>query len=144
MKDGHLLLSDAERDRAAAELADHYAEGRLGVEEHGERLDRIWAARTRADLLPIFRDLPRPAAAPAAPAPRSGWGGTGASGWSRPRTPYAGPRRTGLRALPTPVLVVLGVLLVLTVLTHLPLVLLGLLVWFFVARTRRGHYPRRW
>ncbi len=137
MRDGHLLLSDAERDRAAAELADHYAEGRLSVEEHGERLDRIWAARTRADLLPIFRDLP-PSAAPAARP------GSAAGGWSRARTPHAGPRRTGLRALPTPVLVILGVLLVLTVVTHLPLVLLGLLVWFFVARTRRGHYPRRW
>ncbi|NYD40091.1 DUF1707 SHOCT-like domain-containing protein [Nocardioides panaciterrulae] len=139
MKDGHFLLSDVERDRAGAELADHYAEGRLTPEEHAERLDRIWSARTRADLLPVFRDLPRPAAATPTrsgrPGAARGWGG---------RTPYAAPRRTGLRAVPTPLLVVLGVLLVLTVLTHLPVVLLGLLVWFFVARARHGHYPRRW
>ena len=55
----HIRLSDADRDRAAAELADHYAEGRLTTEEHAERLDAIWTARTHADLRPIFEDLPR-------------------------------------------------------------------------------------
>jgi hypothetical protein len=57
----HVRLSDADRDRAAAELAEHYGEGRLTAEEHAERLDAIWTARTRADLAPIFEDLPRPA-----------------------------------------------------------------------------------
>jgi hypothetical protein len=56
----NIRLSDADRDRAAAELADHYAEGRLAAEEHAERLDAIWTARTHADLGPIFEDLPRP------------------------------------------------------------------------------------
>jgi Zn-dependent membrane protease YugP len=47
--------------------------------------------------------------------------------------------------VPTPLLVVLGVLLVITVLTHLPIILIGLLVWFFViSRVRRHSAVRRW
>ena len=53
-------MSDAEREQAAAALGEHYAQGRLTTEEHSERLDRIWAAKTRAELAPIFRDLPGP------------------------------------------------------------------------------------
>ena len=53
-----LRIGDAERTAAADELAEHYAQGRLSTEEHHERLDRIWDARTPSDLAPIFRDLP--------------------------------------------------------------------------------------
>ena len=53
-----LRIGDAERERAASQLAEHYAVGRLSQEEHSERLDRIWAARTRAELDPVFIDLP--------------------------------------------------------------------------------------
>lgn len=60
----HLRISDADRDRAAARLADHYAEGRITTDEHAERLDAIWTARTGADLRPIFEDLPLPVAPP--------------------------------------------------------------------------------
>ena len=60
-------LSDADRDRAAAQLVEHYAEGRLDAEEHAERLDAIWTARVAADLEPIFDDLPRQA--PERPSP---------------------------------------------------------------------------
>ncbi len=62
-------LSDADRDRAAAELVEHYAEGRLDAEEHAERLDAIWTARVAADLEPIFADLPRHGAGAAVPWP---------------------------------------------------------------------------
>ena len=34
--------------------------GRITTEEHSERLEQIWAARTAADLAPAFADLPRP------------------------------------------------------------------------------------
>ena len=54
----HLRMSDAEREQAAGELGEHYVQGRLTAEEHSERLDQIWAARTRAELAPIFQDLP--------------------------------------------------------------------------------------
>jgi hypothetical protein len=137
MRDDHLRLSDTERDTAAATLAEHYAQGRLTPEEHAERLDRIWAARTRGELLPVFRDLPGAYAGRSVPGRRF-------PAYAAQPAAVQRPRRSGLRALPAPVLVLIGVLLVFTVLTHLPLILIGLLVWFFVMRTQRGHYPRRW
>ena len=45
-----LRIGDADRERAATGLADHYTVGRLDKDEHNERLDQIWAARTRAEL----------------------------------------------------------------------------------------------
>jgi Flp pilus assembly protein TadB len=57
-----LRIADADRETAAHELGEHFALGRITVEEHAERLEQIWAARTAADLAPAFRDLPRPAA----------------------------------------------------------------------------------
>ncbi len=53
-----LRIGDAERTKAAEELGEHYAQGRLTTEEHNERLDQILQARTRTELAPIFRDLP--------------------------------------------------------------------------------------
>jgi hypothetical protein len=127
-----LRLSDAEREQAAAELGEHYAQGRLTMEEHAERLDRIWASRTRGELGPIFRDLPGRAFPQPAPPPRR------ATYWSG----GVGPVRRGL---PTPLVVVLAILVLLTVATHLPLILIGLLVWFFVVgRHRRRGWHRHW
>jgi Flp pilus assembly protein TadB len=57
-----LRIGDAEREAAARELGEHFALGRISVDEHAERLEQIWAARTAADLAPAFRDLPRPQA----------------------------------------------------------------------------------
>ena len=71
---GQTRLSDVERDRAAAELSEHYAEGRLDAEEHAERLDAIWTARVGADLEPIFEDLPRPELRRPRRGPRGGGG----------------------------------------------------------------------
>ena len=39
-------------------LNEALAEGRLTAEEHSERLDSIYAAKTHADLVPILEDLP--------------------------------------------------------------------------------------
>lgn len=61
-----LRIGDADREAAARELGEHFALGRITADEHGERLEQIWAARTAADLAPAFRDLPR--ARPAKPA----------------------------------------------------------------------------
>jgi len=66
-----LRASDADRDRAASVLNEALAEGRLTAEEHSERLDSIYAAKTQADLVPVLDDLPVPAAA-LAPAPGTG------------------------------------------------------------------------
>jgi DUF1707 SHOCT-like domain len=63
-----LRASDADRDRAASVLNEALAEGRLNAEEHSERLDSIYAAKTQADLVPLLEDLPAPAAS-ASPVP---------------------------------------------------------------------------
>ncbi len=72
-----LRASDADRDRAASVINEALAEGRLTAEEHSDRLDAIYAAKTQADLVPLLGDLPAAgaAAAPApspTPAPRTG------------------------------------------------------------------------
>jgi hypothetical protein len=53
-----LRASDAQRDRAAAELREHYAAGRLTEDEFNERLDAIYKARTQGELRELRRDLP--------------------------------------------------------------------------------------
>ena len=55
-----LLASDAERERVADALRTHAATGRLDPEELEQRLETAFAARTRADLLPLVADLPAP------------------------------------------------------------------------------------
>lgn len=65
--EAELRASDADRDRIADLLRDALAEGRLTAEEHSERIDGVYAARTLGELEPLVRDLPgaRPAQAPA-------------------------------------------------------------------------------
>lgn len=50
--------SDADRDRVADILREALAEGRLNAEEHAERLDAVYAAKTTGELEPLLRDLP--------------------------------------------------------------------------------------
>ena len=50
--------SDQARQRAADALRAHYAEGRLDEVELERRVEIAYAARTRADLKALFRDLP--------------------------------------------------------------------------------------
>lgn len=54
-------VSDADRERVAVALREHTVAGRLTLDEFAERLDRVYAARTEADLEPLSRDLPAPA-----------------------------------------------------------------------------------
>lgn len=53
-----LRASDADRDRVADQLREALAEGRLSPEEHAERIDAVYAAKTYAELAPIVADLP--------------------------------------------------------------------------------------
>jgi hypothetical protein len=108
-------LSDADRDRAAADLIEHYADGRLDAEEHAERLDAIWTARVAADLEPIFDDLPRRTP-------------------ERLARPSRGHRPRGWR--PVPFLPVVAVLVVLSVVTHLPF-------WILIFFVGCGLFSRR-
>jgi hypothetical protein len=55
-----LRASDAEREHHAELLREHAAQGRLTVDELDERLDRVYAARTHAELAPVVADLPAP------------------------------------------------------------------------------------
>jgi Domain of unknown function (DUF1707)/Cell wall-active antibiotics response 4TMS YvqF len=63
-----LRASDADRDQAASVLSSAMAEGRLTADEHSDRLDALYAAKTHADIVPLLDDLPSRAAA-ASPAP---------------------------------------------------------------------------
>jgi hypothetical protein len=53
-----MRISDADRDQAASVLGAALAEGRLTPEEHSERVDAVFAAKTHADLVPLVSDLP--------------------------------------------------------------------------------------
>ena len=91
----------------------------------------MWAARTRADLRPVFADLPGPGAAGRSfSTPES----------RRTSAGYAAPYRPALLRWVVPVAIIA---LVVTVVTHLPFVLLALLVgWVLLHRRsprRRGH-----
>jgi hypothetical protein len=84
-----LRVSDSDRDRAIAELSEHFQAGRITTDELEERTGRALRARTAGDLAELFTDLPRkpgpspaprvtPGAAPALPpasAPSVRYGG---------------------------------------------------------------------
>ena len=85
----NVRVGDADRDAVAAQLREHFADGRLTHEELNERLDQAFAARTKADLNTVMRDLPH-AARPAAGTP---YGGTAWQGpaWPGPMATRPGP-----------------------------------------------------
>ena len=56
---GGLRVSDADRDRAIAELSEHFQAGRLTAEELEDRTGRALQARTAGELAELFTDLPR-------------------------------------------------------------------------------------
>jgi hypothetical protein len=58
VSEAEMRASDSDRERIAELLRDAYAEGRLTMEEHSERIEAAYAARTLGDLVPLTRDLP--------------------------------------------------------------------------------------
>ena len=54
----NIRVGDADRDATATQLREHYAAGRLTLDELNERLEQTFAARTGADLNAVLRDLP--------------------------------------------------------------------------------------
>ena len=112
-----LRIGDAERGSAVAGRGAHIPPGPRSQGQLDERSDVVWAARTRRDLAPVFADLPGPEVLP-----------------DTPPLARRGPQRAGAafpRGLLGPLVVAL---VVLTVLTHLPFVLLGLGAWFVLSR----------
>jgi hypothetical protein len=61
-----LRISTADREAAAASLREHFAEGRLTLEEFQHRLEAVFDAKTDRDLASITADLP-------AASPGAGW-----------------------------------------------------------------------
>ena len=68
-----LRIADSDREAAAAHLREHYAQGRLTLEEFNQRLDAVFAATTQRQLAALTSDLPR-IAAPSAPLPATNAG----------------------------------------------------------------------
>ena len=119
-------IGTAEREAAASALSEHFAAGRLDQDELEERLDRTYAAKTAADLEPLFRDLPRPGLPVAAAEPDRS----------------AGPRRsTGRSAL---LIAVLAFALLWVAVVRIPPFFLIPLVWIFLARGHRGRRSGPW
>ncbi|WP_432280633.1 DUF1707 SHOCT-like domain-containing protein [Streptomyces luomodiensis] len=67
--EAELRASDADRDRIADILREALAEGRLQPEEHAERIDAVYRAKTLGELEPLVRDLPAAPVRGAASAP---------------------------------------------------------------------------
>ncbi|HEU5387103.1 MAG TPA: DUF1707 domain-containing protein [Streptosporangiaceae bacterium] len=84
----NVRVGDADREAIAAQLREHYADGRLTLEELNERLDQAFAAKTKADLNTVMRDLPQ-ATRPGAGLPYVGAGQPG-PGWYGPVSPGPG------------------------------------------------------
>jgi len=130
-----LRIGDADREAAVADLGEHYAQGRLTKEEYDERTDAVWSARTRSDLAPLFADLPGSAYAGAQRAAVPPVGGP----WVPARRPGRLPAGAGVPW--TAVKVAVAALLVLTVVTHLPFILLAGALWFWLFRRDRTPRP---
>jgi hypothetical protein len=60
-----LRASDEQRDRAAAEIREHFAAGRLTDDELSDRVQAVYSARTVGELNALMADLPKLPASPA-------------------------------------------------------------------------------
>ncbi|HEY1623549.1 MAG TPA: DUF1707 domain-containing protein [Streptosporangiaceae bacterium] len=80
----NIRVGDAEREATASQLREHYADGRITLDELNERLDQAFAAKTRTDLNAVMRDLPiapmTPRPVVPLPGPRSSGSGSSGSG----------------------------------------------------------------
>lgn len=53
-----MRASDADRDRVAAVLREHTAQGRITMDEFHERLEQLYESRTYGELARLTADLP--------------------------------------------------------------------------------------
>lgn len=152
-----LRIGDAEREAAAASLREHFALGRLTMEEFQQRLDAALTAKTDRDLARLTSDLPQSETgrqdAATAPGPTSG---------AQPGGPWH--PATGYRRRPGGSWARVGILIALVALVVLPatrlsfgvfpgkgsifilllIAFLGRRVLFRLLRPRRGNgRPRR-
>ncbi|MGW4533147.1 DUF1707 SHOCT-like domain-containing protein [Nocardia sp. NPDC004340] len=120
-------VGTAEREQAAAALGEHFAAGRLDLDEYDDRVGRAYAAKTAGELAVLFGDLPRPQ--PPAPQVQA--------------APPA-PRRA-LPLVPVGAGALVALALVFAIVTHIFPFFLFPVLFFVFARGRRGygyHGPR--
>jgi DUF1707 SHOCT-like domain len=60
-----LRVSDEQRDRAAQDIREHFAAGRLTDDELSDRVQAVYSARTEQELQKLLSDLPKLPASPA-------------------------------------------------------------------------------
>jgi len=122
-----LRIGDAERDAAAADLGEHYAAGRLTIDELNERLDAVFSAKTLGQLTQIMADLPGPGRLP--------WRTAADRPWHAANSSMAGFQTRGPQAPPTPSDRAGRF-------AALSLLLLAMLIWLFTALlfARHGFY----
>jgi hypothetical protein len=144
----HIRVSDADRERVADRLREHFAEGRLSTDELDERIAAALSAKTFAELRRVTKDLPDPEPAPAdgqghgRPYPPP-WGG---------RRGFGPRRRRGPRLLPLLLLLLIAALVIpgagwlLFVLVKVVLVfwLVATVAAIFAAGRFRRHVRRHW
>jgi hypothetical protein len=136
-----IRISDADRERAATGLREHFAEGRLSSEELDERISAVLTATNFGDLRRIMADLPDPE-----PIPPPAW-----------RSPSGAVRhgavfRRGPRILPLAVFALIAALVIpgagWLFLAFLKLVLVlwlvACLAGVFAAARFRRHVRRYW
>ena len=108
-----LRIGDAEREQAVTDLGEHFAAGRLSEEEHAERTEKAYQARTQADLDALFDDLPGERGAEGEQGPpwaQHGRGPWGPPPWAAASGPRGGrPFGRGWRWLPVPFLVLAAI-----------------------------------
>ena len=125
-------IGDVEREAAVSALNRHFAEGRLTLLEHDERISLALAAQHSGDLDKLFADLPTlgPQTAP--------------RGVSRKGPAAAAGHFVASRVVPIPVML-LGFVVALVVFVHLlPFIVAGAIVMAFVrGRAMRRHHGAR-
>ncbi len=121
-----LRIGDTERDAAVTALGEHYAAGRITKDEFDERAAVAHAARTSAELWPLFSDLPQ--SPPRASRPSTTPARSGHSVHPARRTPTPGRSSwwAGAKTLPI-VLILVGLVLLTGMPWFVPLIVAGVL-----------------
>ncbi|WP_283138685.1 DUF1707 SHOCT-like domain-containing protein [Rhizohabitans arisaemae] len=53
-----MRASDSDRERVATSLREHYAQGRIDVDEFNERVEELYRSKTLGELAKLTSDLP--------------------------------------------------------------------------------------
>jgi hypothetical protein len=118
-----LRIGDADREAAAEALREHFAQGRLSMEEFGHRLELIFAAKTDRDLAAITVDLPP--AAHSRPWPATGTGDDFDFGFREGRSGSGHRVRSSIAAFAGFVVIILALILIAFI---LPVAFIGTLI----------------